>query len=405
MSEIQNVETHFETQETPALVAGVSLSALTLTNFRNYSSLSLELSPDPVILTGPNGAGKTNLLEAISLLAPGRGMRRARVTEIDRADPHSQNPLPLPWAVTAHVRLPDGERATVGTGRDPETTATGLDRRMVRVDGKAASQNTLAEMFSVVWVSPQQSLLFQEGASARRKFFDKLVCSFEPDHASHVTAYEQSMRERNQLLQDRRGDAAWFNALEQKMAEHAVVVAAFRLELMVRLNQIIAQSIRSFPKALLSLSGVVEDLLKQNIPAVAAEERYREVLRASRVEDGYTGRTEYGIHKSEWGVTHTQKQMDASQCSTGEQKALLLSIILAQARSLAVFRSLPPLLLLDEVVAHLDLKRRAELVEEILELKLQAWLTGTDAETFDLFEKKAQFFLVSDASVCLQKHT
>lgn len=379
-----------------------SLSRLTLTNFRNYAHLTLELDSTPVVLTGANGAGKTNLLEAVSLLTPGRGMRRAKVTDIDRAVPDSSNPIPLSWAVSATLQQPDGEEVQVGTGRDADAALTGTDRRLVRIDGTTSPQNALADVLGVVWLTPQLDQLFQEGQSARRKFFDRLVYSFESDHASHVNAYELAMRERNQLLQDRRNDAAWFAALEQKMAEHAVVVAAYRLQMAERLNAVIAESPRAFPKATLEISGTVENMLLAGMTAVEAEGRFRDVLAASRIEDGYAGRTGQGVHRSEWLVFHQLKGMEAAQCSTGEQKAVMLSIVLAQARARAMWGQSAPILLLDEVVAHLDLKRRAELADELLDIGVQAWLTGTDAETFGHLASKAQFFSVSDAIVRLQ---
>jgi DNA replication and repair protein RecF len=392
-----------DSRANPSLAGNAaSLSRLTLTNFRNYAHLTLELSPAPVVLTGANGAGKTNLLEAVSLLTPGRGMRRAKVIDIDRAVPHAANPLPLPWAVSASLRQPDGDVVEVGTGRDGDAAMQGTDRRLVRIDGTNTPQNALADVLSVVWLTPQLDQLFQEGQSARRKFFDRLVYGFESDHAGHVSAYEQAMRERNQLLQDRRYDAAWFNALEQKMAEHAVVVAAYRLQTAERLNAVIAESKREFPKATLEVQGVVEDMLQSGMTAVETEGRFRDLLAASRVEDGYAGRTGQGVHRSEWLVYHQLKGMEAAQCSTGEQKAVMLSIVLAQARARAMWGSAAPILLLDEVVAHLDLKRRAELADELLDIGVQAWLTGTDAETFGHLASKAQFFSVSDAIVRLQ---
>lgn len=380
----------------------ISLSRITLTNFRNYAHLSMPLTPQPVVLTGANGAGKTNLLEAVSLLTPGRGLRRARVVDMDRAVPGSANPLPLPWAVIASLCMPDGDEVGVATGRDADAAVQGTDRRLVRIDGNDAPQNALGDVLSVIWLTPQLDQLFLEGQSARRKFYDRLVYSFEPDHAGHVSAYEQAMRERNQLLQDRRNDAVWFAALERKMAEHAVVVAAFRLQTIERLNTVIAQSSRDFPKATLELHGAVEDMLQAGITAVEAEGRFCELLAASRVEDGYAGRTGHGIHRTELLVFHQAKGMEAAQCSTGEQKAVMLSIVLAQARARALWRGAAPILLLDEVVAHLDLKRRAELAEEILDIGVQAWLTGTDAETFGHLAAKAQFFRVSDATIELQ---
>lgn len=388
----------------PSSFSGASLSRLTLTNFRNYAHLSLNIDSAPIVLMGANGAGKTNVLEAVSLLAPGRGMRRAQLMDIDRVMPYGEaNPLPLPWAVAAQLEHPWNGRMDVATGRDADAATGGVERRIVRLDGANVPQNALAETLGVVWLTPQQDGVFLEGQSARRKFLDRIVYGFESGHAGHVSAYEQAMRERNQLLQERRGDGAWFAALEQRMAEHAVAVAAHRLHVLERLNAVIAASQRDFPKARLEISGAVEDLLKKGIPSIAAEERFRELLAARRTEDGYAGRTGQGIHRSEFLVYHTGKGMEAAQSSTGEQKAVLLSIILAVARARALWGAGAPVLLLDEVVAHLDLKRRGELADEILDIGGQAWLTGTDAETFSHLMGKAQFFSVSDATARLQK--
>ncbi|MGB1540142.1 MAG: DNA replication/repair protein RecF, partial [Rickettsiales bacterium] len=390
-------------QSLPRFFASAAhLSKLSLTNFRNYASLSMDLTAAPVVLTGPNGAGKTNIMEAVSFLAPGKGLRRAKISEIDRATPGSKNPLPFPWAVTAQVQLPEGDEVFIGTGRDAEAAAQGMERRQVKVDGDDVSQNTLAGLLGVVWLTPQLDQLFQEGQSARRRFFDRLVYSFESDHASHVSAYEQAMRERNQLLQDRRNDAGWFAALEKRMAEHAVVVAAYRLQMAERLNAVIADSARDFPKATLEIHGAVEDMLHEGATAVEAEDRFCALLAGSRTEDGFAGRTGHGIHRSEWQVFHQAKGMEAALCSTGEQKAVMLSIVLAQARARAMWGACAPILLLDEVVAHLDIKRRGELAEELLDLGVQAWLTGTDAEAFSELAGKAQFFQVKDAIVTLQ---
>lgn len=378
------------------------ISKLRLTNFRNYAHMSLQITPEPVVLMGANGAGKTNILEAISLLAPGRGIRRAQLTDIDRLPPAGEsNPLPLPWAVNAQVEQ-YGLQTEIGTGRDADAALNGVERRLVRIDGTNVSQNSLLDALNVVWLTPQLDQIFQEGQSARRKFFDRLVYGFESGHASHVSSYEQAMRERNQLLQDRRSDAAWFAALEQKMAEHAVVVAANRLHILERLNAVIAQSQRDFPKAKLELRGTVENLLLAGATSLEAEERFRNQLATKRIEDGYTGRTGEGIHRSEFFVYHCGKGMEAAFCSTGEQKAMLLSIILAVARARSLWGAGAPILLLDEVVAHLDLRRRSELVDELLNIGGQTWLTGTDAETFAHLAGKAQFFTVSNATVCLQ---
>lgn len=382
--------------------SGTSLARLTLTNFRNYAYLSLNLDPAPVVLMGANGAGKTNILEALSLLSPGRGIRRAQLPDIDRRTPQGEfNPFPMPWAVTAQVRS-FGELTDLATGRDGDSGAAGTERRLVRIDGSPVGQNALADVLNVVWLTPQLDQIFQEGQSARRKFFDRLVYGFESGHASHVNAYETAMRERNLLLQERRGDSVWFAALERKMAEHAVAVAAHRLQVLERLNAVIASSTLNFPKARLELHGMVERLLERGLSSLEAEEQFREALAARRTEDGYAGRTGEGVHRSELLVYHVGKGMEAAHCSTGEQKAVLLSIMLAVARARALWGSGAPVLLLDEVVAHLDLRRRSELADEILDIGVQAWLTGTDAETFGHLAGKAQFFSVSEATVRLQ---
>ena len=382
--------------------SAVSLSRLALTNFRNYSTIAFELSPAPVILTGANGSGKTNLLEAVSLLVPGRGMRRARLHEIDRAMPGSANPIPLSWAVNATLRDLNGDLVELATGRDPEAASLGSDRRLVRIDGSPAPQQALAEQIGVVWLTPQMDQVFLEGQGARRKFLDRLVYSFAPNHAAQMAAYETAMRERNQMLQDRVRDESWFAVIERKMAEQAVAIAASRLETAERLNATIATMQQSFPKATMELHGPVEDWLAEGLSGVEVETRFSDLLAATRPEDMYAGRTGHGIHKTELHVFHVAKGMEAAFCSTGEQKAVLLSIVLASARARAKWGAGAPILLLDEVVAHLDVKRRGELADELLDIGVQAWLTGTDAEPFRELAAKAQFFKVSDAIVTLQ---
>ncbi len=383
--------------------AGPSLRSLRLTNFRNYSQLSLTLDAAPVVLTGANGAGKTNLLEAVSLLAPGRGMRRAKISDLDRVDAGVPNPLAQPWAVLADLQAAD-DVVQLATGRDAEAASQGGERRLVRIDGQAASQQALAQHLNVVWLVPSMDRLFQEGATERRKFFDRLVYGFELDHARYVSAYEQTMRERNQLLSDRIYDDGWFSTLEAKMAEHAVVIAAYRLQVAERLNAVIASSPHDFPKAHITVDGMVENALAEGRAAVEVEGYFRDHLAAIRDQDRYAGRTGEGVHRSEWQVFHLGKGMEARQCSTGEQKAVLLSIILAVARARKLWGGGAPILLLDEVVAHLDIRRRGELAEEILDIGGQAWLTGTDAEPFGELARKAQFFTVSDAIVELQNN-
>lgn len=366
------------------------INTLNLHEFRNYAHLSLDVGGASVVLTGHNGAGKTNILEAVSLLAPGRGMRRARLSEMDRLGGGA-------WVISATLDTPQGE-VQIGTGRDDSAPET--DKRLVRIDGKPARGHTaLAEHVSIVWLTPENDQLFMEGPSARRKFLDRLVYGFDPEHASRVAAYEYAMRERNRLLADRRADPHWLSTLERKMAEKSLAIAVARMETAAHLNQTMQESRLSFPKADMNLTGFAEKFLAEGAPALHAEDAMAEALERSRHEDAQSGRSSFGAHKSELGVVHVAKAMPAELCSTGEQKALLLSIVLAEARAGARWHGRVPLMLLDEVVSHLDASRRAELFEEIQASGAQAWMTGTDAEMFAGMRGNARFFEVENAHV------
>jgi DNA replication and repair protein RecF len=340
------------------------------------------------VLTGPNGAGKTNLLEAVSYLAPGRGLRGARLSDIDRRYGNGG------WAVAATVQTQEGP-VDIGTGRDAGNT-----RRTVRISNNSAqSQAALAEFVSVVWLTPQMDRLFTDGASARRRFLDRLVYGFDTSHASRVNAYDHAMRERARLLKAGRRDNAWLSALEDAMAEHGVAVAAARLSLCEHLSEISVTTDGPFPRARIAAAGVLEDDLRKG-PALAAEDRLRAVLANNRGLDAESGRTTEGAHRSDLAVAHIGKDMPAELCSTGEQKALLIAIVLAHARLLARHNGVIPLLLLDEVAAHLDVERRHALFADILEQGAQAWLTGADATLFDeLSPNDAAFYRVQDASM------
>ncbi|GAB4372462.1 MAG: DNA replication/repair protein RecF [Kiloniellaceae bacterium] len=381
--------------------AGLWLNRLLVTQFRCYAQAELRLDAAPVVLTGPNGAGKTNLLEAISFLSPGRGLRGARLSEIDRRAPGADGGAP--WAVAATVMTPDGPR-DLGSGRDPMQSAegangTGRERRLVRVDGAAArGQQALAEVLAVVWLTPQMDGLFREGASGRRRFLDRLVYGFDPEHSARCNAYEHALRERARLLKGGQGDAAWLASLEDSMATRGVAIAAARLAMVERLQRACDEAEGPFPKADLGLDGAVEDWLRSG-PALDAEDRLRDGLAARRRQDAETGGAGLGPHRSDLTATHRAKGVAAELCSTGEQKALLIAILLAHARLLTLERGAAPLLLLDEVAAHLDAARRAALYQEILGLGAQAWLTGTDAADFDGLQGRAQFFAVNDGAV------
>ncbi len=395
------------------------LSRLAVTNFRCYAHAEIETDGRPVVLTGPNGAGKTNLLEAISYLAPGRGLRRARLSDVERraltAAGPATGPATGPWAVAATAITPEGPRE-LGTGRDPaQAVATDgpgsgngaagrpRERRVVRIDGAPArSQQELGEILAIVWLSPRMDGLFRDSASARRRFLDRLVYGFDPAHAGRVAAYEQALRSRARLLKLGGADGVWLAALEDTMARHGVAIAAARRDLVGRLAQACdaANGAASgpFPVAGLALDGEAEVALEGQA-ALAVEDGLRARLAEARTRDAATGGAAVGPHRSDLTVSHLERGLPAALCSTGEQKALLISIVLAHARLLTLHRSAPPLLLLDEIAAHLDKTRRRALFDQILELGVQAWLTGTDATTFADFGERARFFQVCAATL------
>ncbi|WP_420346015.1 DNA replication/repair protein RecF [Pelagibius sp.] len=397
---------------------GLWIQRLLVHQFRSYARAELDLAPAsaeglangpavlPVVLTGPNGAGKTNLLEAISFLAPGRGLRGARLGEVDRVMRSSQDASDedsgqgAPWAVAASVMTPEGPR-DLGSGRDPASNGGGgRERRLIKVDGVAArGQQALAEVVSMVWLTPQMDGLFREGAGGRRRFLDRLVYGYDPEHAARSNAYEHSLRERARLLKSGRGERAWLEALEDSMARHGIAIADARLAMVERLQHACDAGEGPFPKARLALDGTVERWLAEGQPALAVEDRLRAGLAESRNQDAEAGGAAIGPHRSDLAAEHADKGVAAALCSTGEQKALLIAILLAHARLLTLERGAPPLLLLDEVAAHLDGARRAALYDEILNLGAQAWLTGTDVADFEPLRGRAQFFTISEGTI------
>jgi DNA replication and repair protein RecF len=383
--------------ETPGCLA---VTRLILTDFRCYRQAKVAVDGRAVVLTGPNGAGKTNMLEAISFLAPGRGLRRARLGEIDRraanAVGEEQAPAATPWAVAATVATPRGA-VQIGTGR--EATPSGGERRIVRIEGVSArSQTALAEHVNLVWLTPPMDRLFHEGSSARRRFLDRLVYGFDPEHASRVSAYDQAMRERGRLLREGGADPAWLAALEENMAQHGVAIAAARRDIATRLDEACAGGVAGFPCAVLASTGPVEAWLAAH-PALAAEDMLRQRLAAGRRQDAESGGAAVGPHRSDLTVRHGGTGVIAAQCSTGEQKALLIAILLAHARLQAVLRGAAPIMLLDEVAAHLDGERRRALFAELAALGSQAWMTGTEEVLFEDLRGAAQFLRIADAVV------
>jgi len=394
---LANFSDYTASQERSAVVS------LSLTDFRCYEGLRLEADIRPAILTGPNGAGKTNLLEAISFLAPGRGLRRARMPDVTRTGAREDLSGGLRWAVAATLETATGP-VEIGTGFEATGGGDEGGRRIVRLNGAPArSQSVLGEVFAAVWLVPEMDRLFMDGASGRRHFLDRLVAVFDPAHATRLNEYEQAMRERTRLLRDdkigvRSADTGWVAALEQRMAESGVALAAARRAFVQRLAAACELGIGPFPAASVALAGDVEQWLDDR-SALEAEDRFREALAVSRAADREAGRTLLGPHRSDIEVIHLQKNRPAATCSTGEQKALLISIVLAHARLVSLDRGAAPLLLLDEIAAHLDADRRAALFDEICAVGAQAWLTGTDRELFQAFGDRAQHFLVESATV------
>ena len=371
--------------------AKLAVTQLRLTNFRSYATGALALSGAPVVLAGPNGAGKTNILDAISLLSPGRGLRGAKLAEHTRKGPIV--PDEALWAVAATVARGEIDY-DIGTGLS--LGPNGGEKRHVRLNGvEARGSADLGDIVQLVWLTPAMDRLFIESAGGRRRFLDRLVLGFDSLHARNATRYETAMRERARLLKYGPRDPAWLDGLENEMAEAGFAMAVARAATVEKLSRALAERHGEFPAAALSLSdelhlGSVEDL--------------RGALGASRMRDAEAGRTGHGPHTTDLLVRHTVKRADARDCSTGEQKALLISIMLADARELSRAREgLAPLLLLDEIAAHLDARRRTALFEEIHALSAQAWMTGTDLSLFDGWNSRAEIFLVENGQFMRQE--
>jgi DNA replication and repair protein RecF len=350
---------------------GLSLHRLRLTDFRGYATLDWAPAARIVVVTGPNGAGKTNLLEAISLLVPGRGLRGARMSEVARADG------PGGFAVAGRFATPEGPLA-LGTA-----CAAGATRRTFQLDGEAPrNQAEIAARVAAVWLTPQMDSLFRDGASTRRRFLDRLVYALEPAHAREVAAYDNAMAQRNRLLTEGRADPAWLAALEDAMARHGVAAAAARAALVQHLSSMLRQgAVAPFPTALLAVDCTIGTALQAG-PALAAEDAFRDRLEAARARDAAAGAAVEGPHRADLVMTHAEKNLPAALCSTGEQKALLVATVLAHALLVAEARGVAPLLLLDEVGAHLDEVRRQALFDALRRLRAQCFLTGTEAAPF-----------------------
>ena len=380
--------------------ATLAVRQLRLSDFRNYRQLRLDCDSGPVVLVGDNGAGKTNLLEALSFLAPGRGLRRARLDEVCRRPLRSGNgeTASSSWAVAATLDTPEG-RLAIGTGLEPPRHEGGLARRVVRIDGRpAASQTALGQHIAAVWLTPQLDRLFLDGPGERRRFLDRLVTALHPDHAGDVAAYDNALRQRARLLGDGNRDPHWFTALEDIMARHGVALAAQRADTVQRLDAAARLGVGPFPRASLAMAGEVDRWIA-SMAALDAEDRMRAELAASRLRDADAGTTSCGPHRSDLAVRHLDLDLPAAEGSTGQQKAVLVSIALAHARLVTLSRGRPPLLLLDEIAAHLDAERRLALFDEVVALGVQSWMTGTDAGLFAPLGGRAQLLCVSDGRI------
>ena len=349
---------------------------LSLTHFRNYRAATLETRGDMVALVGPNGAGKTNCIEAISFLSPGRGLRRATLDEVAFREGDGS------WAVAAEIEGALG-LVTLGTGIERPAEEGATLARICRIDREpVGSATAFADHLRIVWLVPAMDSLFVGAPSERRRFLDRLAAAVDAEHAGRVNALERALRSRNRLLEDIRPDPHWLDAVEHETAELAVAVAGLRAETVRRLETVlVGRADSAFPQAAIALDGWMEQLLSSH-PALEVEERYRAVLRENRARDAAAGRTLDGPHLTDLSVTYVRKEIAAADASTGEQKALLIGLVLAHARLIAEMTAFAPIVLLDEVVAHLDPARRSALHVELAALGAQVWMTGADPALF-----------------------
>ncbi|MEP3524747.1 MAG: DNA replication/repair protein RecF [Hyphomicrobiales bacterium] len=373
------------------------IRALKLTNFRNYQHLNASFETSSVVLVGPNGAGKTNLLEALSFLSPGRGLRRAQYHDVALEKAKGGNRL---WAVSALIDTPHGD-VDIGTGLSPNEGPNEKNRK-IRIDREPAKNaDAMTEYVRLLWLTPSMDGLFTGSAGDRRRFLDRLVLAVDPAHGRRVNAFDKAVRGRNRILDEAFHNTAWLDAVEIQVAELGVAITAARLETVAMLIAEIdttQQQTDHFPQATLALEGVVDELVASQ-SATDAEDQYRRLLGQTRVRDRAAGRTLDGPHRADLVVRHLGKEMPARLCSTGEQKALLIGIILAHARLVAHMANMTPIILLDEVAAHLDEMRRAALFDVLESLNCQAWMTGTDHSLFEALGHRAHTFHVESGAI------
>ena len=383
------------------------IKRLTLTDFRNYTYLRLNTGLNPIVITGENGTGKTNILEAVSFLTPGRGLRSARLTDIRRISPalvaNDYVPGNTAWAVSSIVCINDDE-TEIGTGvessyRDSNEETRAYDRRIVKINGqKITSQSDLGKYISAIWLTPQMDRLFRGGSQPRRSFLDRLVYAFDIEHAKRTANFEHLYKEWVQLIKTGKTDNYWLSSIEEEMSAIGVAIAAARREQIARLNTFIKNDPDDvFPNVELSLEGTIEQMLDTK-PAIDVEDYYISSLQKQRNNVLYSDSID-GVNRTDFKVFYKKKRMPAELCSTGEQKSLLISIILAQTKCQTLAKGFPPVLLLDEVVAHLDDAKREALLQKIRDLNIQAWITSTDPDLFVSMRPNSQFFEVSNNQI------
>lgn len=383
------------------------VTRLTLSDFRNYRNLRIEANIAPIIITGENGSGKTNILEAISFLTPGRGLRSAKLADIKRILPPEEEILNINggWSVAAEI-LKNNEEYLIGTGTQKnfredteDDEIKNFERRIVKINQqKITQQSELGKYVSAIWVTPQMDRLFLGGTQPRRSFLDRLVYAFDLEHAKRTANFEHLYRQWFQILKTGHADEHWLQSVETDMASLGVAIAAARRELIARLNTFIEHEPDDiFPDVRLELDGTIEKML-DTLPAVRVEQFYIELLAKQRRNVLYNDYVD-GVNRTDFKVYFKKKNMPAELCSTGEQKALLVSIILAQTKCQILDKGFAPILLLDEVTTHLDDKKRDALLLKIASLHLQAWITSTESQNFTAIQNISQFLEVRDNKV------
>lgn len=384
--------------------AEILIKELGLSYFRSYEALTLSCAAKFIVLNGQNGAGKTNILEAISLFGGGRGLRGAQLKNLGHVNHSDKN-----WGVRIHLQNGPLETMLVTTVKkepfdNPDTPYK--EKKILRIDGDLQrSQSILNDYLSVLWLTPQMERLFLDGSSERRRFFDRFVFTFDSAHAGRIARYENAMRERSRLLKDGRGDDHWLGALEKNMAETAIAITAARQELCKKINLVLTRHQafkRDFPRLKIALSDELAHMLAQT-NALKTEQYFLKNLRENRAFDAQYGGSKQGPHKCDFDVTHLDKNMPAPSCSTGEQKTMLISLILAQSSLIEEQRGLAPILLLDDIVSHLDDKRRASLFHYLDALSSQCWFTSTSADDFRALSKKALFYRLENSQIITKK--